>query len=218
MKPVVSVKDTSGTEVRKLELDTDIFAVKPNPGLIHEVIVSLQANQRQGTHATKTRALVSGGGKKPFRQKGTGQARRGSNRSPLMRGGAIVHGPQPRSYRRTLPRKMKNSALRVMLSERMRSGDLHVIDAIPLQEYKTKKICALLQVFGTHKTLLSDIREDDFLYKSARNLYRTAVIDPHTINALHIAAHDSLIISTAALHIITTRLGGREKQRQEASA
>lgn len=211
----VSVKDINGKEVRKLELDASIFAVKPNPGLIHEVVINLQANQRQGTHATKTRALVSGSGKKPFRQKGTGNARQGSNRSPLMRGGAIVHGPQPRSYRRTLPRKMKNLALKVMLSDRLRSGNLHVIDAIPIQEYKTKQVCALLQTFGTHKTLLSDARQDDYLYKSARNIYRTAVIDPREINALHVAAHDSLILSTTALQLITARLGNKA---EEASA
>lgn len=211
----VSVKDISGKEIRKMELDASIFAVKPNPGLIHEVVINLQANQRQGTHATKTRALVSGSGKKPFRQKGTGNARQGSNRSPLMRGGAIVHGPQPRSYRRTLPRKMKNLALKVMLSDRLRSGNLHVIDAIPLQEYKTKQVCALLQTFGTYKTLLSDARQDDYLYKSARNIYRTAVIDPREINALHVAAHDSLILSTTALQLITARLGNKA---EEASA
>ncbi len=217
MSLAVSIKDINGTEVRKLELAADIFAVKPNPGLIHEVVVNLQANQRQGTHATKTRALVSGGGKKPFRQKGTGNARQGSNRSPLMRGGAISHGPQPRSYRRTLPRKMRNLALKVMLSDRFRSGNLHVVDAIPLQEYKTKKICAMLQTFGTKKTLLSDDRKDDFLYKSARNIYRTAVIDPREINALHIAAHNSLILSAAALQVIITRLSNKPAA-QEASA
>lgn len=217
MNPSVSVKDINGKEVRKLELAADIFAVEPHPGLIHEVVVNLQANQRQGTHATKTRALVSGSGKKPFRQKGTGNARQGSNRSPLMRGGAIVHGPQPRSYRRTMPRKMKNLALKVMLSDRLRSGDLHVIDAIQLQEYKTKKICALLQAFGTRKTLLSDARQDDFLYKSARNIYRTVVIAPQDINAWHVAAHDSLIISAAALQVITQRLNGTQAT-QEAKA
>ena len=217
MSLAVSIKDINGTEVRTLELVADIFAVKPNPGLIHEVVISLRANQRQGTHATKTRALVSGGGKKPFRQKGTGNARQGSNRSPLLRGGAVVHGPQPRSYRRTLPRKMRNLALKVMLSDRLRSGHLHVVDAIPLQEYKTKKICALLQTFGTRKTLLSDDRKDDFLYKSARNIYRTAVIDPREINALHIVAHDSLIMSVAALQVIITRLSDKSAA-QEASA
>ncbi len=217
MSLAVSVKDINGTEVRQLELAAEVFAVKPNPGLIHSVVVGLRANQRQGTHATKTRALVSGSGRKPMRQKGTGNARQGSNRSPLMRGGAIVHGPQPRSYRHTLPRKMKNLALKVMLSDRLRSGDLHVIDAIPLQEYKTKKICALLQAFGTHKTLLSDDRQDDYLYRSARNIYRTEVINPREINALHVAAHDSLIVSAAALQVITARLTN-QPAAQEASA
>lgn len=217
MSLTIGVKDMHGTEVRQLELASDIFAVKPNPALIHAVVVNLQANRRQGTHATKTRALVSGSGKKPFRQKGTGNARQGSNRSPLMRGGAIVHGPQPRSYRRPLPRKMKNLALKVMLSDRLRGGALHVIDAIPLREYKTKTVCALLQAFGTHKTLLSDDCKDDFLYKSARNIYRTQVIDPREINALHVAAHDSVILSAAALQVITARLSDRPAV-QEASA
>ena len=113
-----------------------------------------------------------------------------------------------------MPRKMKNLALKVMLSDRLRSGNLHVIDAIPLQEYKTKQICALLQAFGTSKTLLSDDRQDDYLYKSARNLYRTAVIEPRAINALHVAAHDSLIVSAAALQVITDRL---QQDKQEAA-
>ena len=215
MNPTVSVKDVSGNEVRQLELAASIFSLKPNHGLVHEVIVNLQANQRQGTHATKTRALVSGSGKKPFRQKGTGNARQGSNRSPLMRGGAITHGPQPRSYRRHMPRKMKNLALKIVLSDRLRSGDLHVVDAITLQEYKTKKVGALLQALGARKALIADARQDDFLYKSTRNIYRSAAIDPSTINVLHVAAHESLIVSTAALQVLTQRLGS---DAQEVSA
>lgn len=216
MSIAVSVKNMDGKEVGKLDLAEEIFAVQPNPGLIHEIVVALQANQRQGTHSTKTRALVSGSGKKPFRQKGTGNARQGSNRSPLMRGGAIVHGPRPRSYRRALPRKMKHLALKVMLSDRLRSGDLHIVDTLALQEYKTKKICALLQAFGTRKTLLSDDCRDDFLYRSARNIYRTAVIEPLAMNALHVAAHDSLILSKSALQVILSRLGSAKEAQVSA--
>ena len=202
----IDIKDMTGNNVRKLELPPAIFDVKPNPGLLHEVVVTLQANKRQGTHATKTRAFVSGGGKKPFRQKGTGNARQGSNRSPLMRGGAISHGPQPRSYHRHIPRKIRNMALKVVLSDRRRSGNLFIIDKISLTEYKTKKIIVLLNAFGVKKTLLTDACQDDFLYRSARNIYRTAVVSPLIMNVLDVVSHDSLIMSEAGLQAISQRL------------
>ena len=202
----IDIKDITGKNVRKLELPPAIFDVKPNPGLVHEVVVTLQANKRQGTHATKTRAFVSGGGKKPFRQKGTGNARQGSSRSPLMRGGAISHGPQPRSYHRHIPRKMRNMALRVVLSDRRRSGNLFIIDDILLTEYKTKKVVAFLNAFGVSKTLLTDERKDDFLYRSVRNIYRTAVVSPLVLNVLDVVGHDSLIVSESGLQVISRRL------------
>ncbi|MDE3269517.1 MAG: 50S ribosomal protein L4 [Pseudomonadota bacterium] len=203
-----AIKNMQGQEVGKVSLPQEIFGLDANKALLHQVVVALQANKRQGTHATKTRALVSGGGRKPFRQKGTGNARQGSRRSPLMRGGATVHGPMPRSYRQALPRKVKGQALKIMLSDRLRTGNLHVIDKIVLDSYSTKTIIALLSTFGIRKVLVSDVRSDDYLYRSARNIYRTDVKDALHINALDVAAHDCLLVTTAGIKSISARLGG----------
>ena len=201
-----TVRNMQGAEVGKIPLPQDVFGLEANKALLHQVIIALQANKRQGTHATKTRSLVSGGGRKPFRQKGTGNARQGSRRSPLMRGGATVHGPMPRSYRQTLPRKMKNTALKIMLSDRLRATKLHIIDKIELASYSTKNIVALLNTFGISKVLVSDVRTDDYLYRSARNIYRTRVKDALLINALDVAGHESLLITKAGIESISTRL------------
>ena len=201
-----TVRSMQGDEVGKISLPQDVFGLEANKPLLHQVIVALQANKRQGTHATKTRALVSGGGRKPFRQKGTGNARQGSRRSPLMRGGAVVHGPMPRSYRQALPRKVRNQALKIMLSDRLRAGNLHIVDKIELDGYRTKSIVALLKAFDISKVLVSDVRNDDYLYRSARNIYRTDVKDSLHINALDIAGHDCLLVTRAGIESIKTRL------------
>lgn len=202
----IEVVDISGSSLRTIEVSSAVFGVAPNGGLAHEVIVGLRANRRQGTHATKTRAFVSGSGKKPFRQKGTGSARRGSNRSPLMRGGATCHGPSPRNYHRKIPRQIRSQALRVMLSDRFRNGRLIVVDDFKIKEYRTKSIIKMLSAIGAHKPLLTDDRQDDFLYRSTRNIYRAAVVPIQEINALHIANHESLVISEQALRVIEKRL------------
>ena len=202
----IEVIDTTGNSLRNIKVSPEVFAVAPNHGLIHEVIVGLRANQRQGTHATKTRAFVSGSGKKPFRQKGTGSARRGSNRSPLMRGGAVCHGPHPRNYHRKIPRRVRSQALRIMLSDRLRHGRLIVVDDFKVKEYRTKAIVKMLTAIGANKPLLADDRSDDFLYRSTRNIYRAAVVPAQEVNALHIASHESLVVSEQALRAIENRL------------
>ena len=202
----VEVIDITGASLRTIKVSSAVFGVAPNLGLAHEVIVGLRANRRQGTHSTKTRAFVSGSGKKPFRQKGTGSARRGSNRSPLMRGGAVCHGPQPRNYHRKIPRQIRSQALRVMLSDRLRHGRLIVVDDFKMNEYRTKAVVKMLTAIGANKPLLADDRRDDFLYRSTRNIYRAAVVPAQEVNALHIASHESLVVSEQALRAIENRL------------
>ena len=202
----IEVIDTTGKSLRTIEVSPAVFDVAPNRGLAHEVIVGLRANKRQGTHSTKTRAFVSGSGKKPFRQKGTGSARRGSNRSPLMRGGAICHGPQPRNYHRKIPRRLRSQALKIMLSDRFRNGRLIVVDDFKVSEYRTKTIVEMLVAIGAKKPLLADDRQDDFLYRSTRNIYRAAVVPIQEVNALHVANHESLVVSEQALRAIENRL------------
>lgn len=209
-KQTIEVIDTAGASLRSIEVLPAVFDVAPNHGLAHEVIVGLRANRRQGTHATKTRAFVSGSGKKPFRQKGTGSARRGSNRSPLMRGGAVCHGPNPRNYHRKIPQRIRSQALRVMLSDRFRNGRLIVVDDFKVNEYRTKTIVKMLTAIGASKPLLADDRQDDFLYRSTRNIYRAAVVPVQEINALHVANHESLVISEQALRAIEKRLAPEE--------
>ena len=210
-----SVKNMQGREVRKVDLPGDIFSVKPNRRVLHQVIVSMQSNKRQGTHATKTRAFVSGTGKKPFRQKGTGSARQGSRRSPLMCGGAIVHGPQPRSYRKCIPQKYKQLALKVMLSDRVRSGSLHVVDSIAIKEYKTKSVVGMLKTLKLERVLLSDDVRDDFLHRSTRNIYKASVRTPQMLNALDVAGHDNLLLTEAALQTLITRLSQSDGKESE---
>ena len=205
-----SVKNMQGKEVKKISLSESVFAAKENKALLHQVIVSLQANKRQGNHATKTRAFVAGGGRKPLRQKGTGSARQGSRRSPLMRGGAVVHGPNPRSYRHAIPQKIKNHALKIVLSDRFQNGTLHIIDKIDLHDYKTKTIASLLKTFNINKVLLSDDRQDDYLYRSARNIYRTEAVMAMNINALDVMSHDNLLITEAGIHALNKRIVGEE--------
>lgn len=202
----IEVIDTAGVSLRTIEVSSAVFDVALNRGLAHEVIVGLRANRRQGTHSTKTRAFVSGSGKKPFRQKGTGSARRGSNRSPLMRGGAVCHGPNPRNYHRKIPQRLRSQALRVMLSDRFHNGRLIVVDDFKVNEYRTKTIVKMLTAIGANKPLLADDRRDDFLYRSTRNIYRAAVVPVQEINALHVASHESLVVSEQALRAIEKRL------------
>ncbi|GAA0960335.1 50S ribosomal protein L4 [Actinocorallia libanotica] len=180
-----------------VELAPEIFEAKVNIPLIHQVVVAQLAAARQGTHKTKTRGEVRGGGKKPYRQKGTGRARQGSTRAPQFAGGGIVHGPQPRDYTQKTPKKMKAAALRGALSDRARVGQVHVVGA--LVEGETPKtraaVKALREVTQAVRVLVVLDREDDLTWKSLRNEPSVHVIVADQLNTYDVMVNDDIVFT-----------------------
>jgi large subunit ribosomal protein L4 len=201
----IQVKDIKGKAVKNINLPAAIYGVEMNEHVLHLVVKAYQAARRQGTHATKTRAFVSGGGKKPFKQKGTGGARQGTSRSPLMPGGAIVFGPQPRDYREKTNAKLRQLALKVALSDKVRHGKLIVVNDFALSKYSTKHVISALGALGVSKAVLADERKDDLLYKSTRNIHGAASVTPAELNAEHLLRFESLVISETALNTLHQR-------------
>lgn len=201
----LSVYNIEASKIKTIMVPDDIYNVEMNEAILHSVVKAYQANRRQGTHATKTKAFVSGGGKKPFKQKGTGGARQGSMRNPHMPGGGEAHGPQPRSYRQYTTKKARRLALKVALSDKVRHGKLIVVNDFAIEKYSTKQVRKLMENFKASKTLLTDERKDDVLYKSARNLYGAKVLPPSEINAENVLRYDHLIISETALTSLAQR-------------
>ena len=184
----------------KVDLPAEIFDVEVNIPLIHQVVVAQQAAARQGTHSTKTRADVRGGGRKPYKQKGTGRARQGSTRAPQFAGGGVVHGPQPRDYSQRTPKKMIAAALRGVLSDRARGERLHVIDALSVGDApSTKAIAALLTDIAPSKNVLIVLQRDDELsYKSVRNLSTVHVLPFDQLNAYDVLVSDDIVFTKGA--------------------
>jgi large subunit ribosomal protein L4 len=199
------VKSIDGKLVKSITLADDIFAVPMNEHVLHSVVKAYRANRRQGTHGTKTKANVSGGGIKPFKQKGTGQARQGSSRSPLQPGGGVSHGPQPRKYTERVPQEMKRLALRIALSDKVRHGKLLVVSDFSLSKYSTKHVSGVLNALKAPKALVSDERKDDFLYRSARNIHGVGCTAPAELNAENVLRYDSLVMTETALNALTQR-------------
>lgn len=202
----VEVKDISGKTLKKIELPESIYNVEMNDHVLHHVVKAYLANKRQGTHATKTRAYVSGGGKKPYKQKGTGGARAGSTRANNRPGGAVSHGPQPRDYRQKLNSKVKALALRVALSDKARHGKLVVVNEFPFSSYSTKKVLGALGALQAPKALLADVREDDFLYRSTRNIHGAEAVSAKEFNVLDLLRYETLVISEKALEALNVRV------------
>ena len=204
--PKVSLYNMKGETVGELELNQEVFAVPYNEALIHQVMVSLRANQRQGNAKTKTRGEVSSGGRKPFRQKGTGMARQGSRRSPLMRGGAITFGPVVRSYTQAIPRKMRRLALRSALSQRVNESVLTALDALKIEEYKTKAFISVLNAIKVQPTegrvlvVLKDA--DEKTLKSAANVPNVRVVEARNLNLLDVIDYPRLVATSDALKAI----------------
>ena len=167
--PVVDIVDITNNKVAETSLADDIFGVEVNPFLIHEVVKMQLANRRSGTASTKNRSLVSGGGKKPWKQKGTGRARVGSIRSPLWKGGGTIFGPVPRDYSYLVPKKVRKNALKAALSQKLQENKLVLVDAITLDEVKSKKFVALMKTFRITNALVID-EENKNLSLSARNV------------------------------------------------
>jgi len=197
-----------GAEKKTVELPDEIFAAKVNVPLIHQVVVAQQAAARQGTHATKTRGEVRGGGKKPYRQKGTGRARQGSLRAPQYAGGGVVHGPQPRSYVQRTPKKMKAAALRGALSDRLSHGRVLVVSGFVDGDVpRTKDAVAVLAgaVTRGEKVLVVAHRDDELTWKSLRNVPSVHVLTEDQLNTYDVLASDHVVFTEQALTAFVSR-------------
>jgi len=184
-----------------------LFGEKPRDHLVYEVVHMQQASRRAGTHATKTRAFVSGGGAKPWRQKGTGRARSGSNRSPIWAGGATVFGPQPRDYGYRVPAKARRVALRSVLADRQRSGALTVVDRIELAEAKTKRVVEMLGALGLTGSVLIVSRDENVaLERAARNLKSVKVLRSAGVNVYDVLKHQHVLLTQDAVQALAERL------------
>ncbi len=191
----VAILDMAGKNVGELTLNDAVFGIEPNAVVMHEAVVNYLANQRQGTQSTLTRTEVSGGGKKPWRQKGTGHARQGSTRAPQWRHGGIVHAPKPRDYSYVINKKERRLALKSALSDKVLTGSLIVLDALTLDSYSTKTVAECLKAIGAaKKTLIVLENNDSFAVKSAANIEGVKTAQYNTINTYDIVNADSLVI------------------------
>ncbi|WP_029090263.1 50S ribosomal protein L4 [Brevibacterium album] len=216
----IDVVDAAGAKTGTAELPGSVFDVPTNVPLIHQVVVAQLAAARQGTHKTKTRAEVSGGGRKPYRQKGTGNARQGSIRAPQYAGGGIVHGPVPRDYSQRTPKKMKAAALRGALSDRARLDRVHVVTTLVEGEKpSTKAAGAALSALSDRKNKLVVLtREDDVNYLSVRNLPRVHVLNVESLNTYDVLMSDDVVFTAAALEAFLARTAGAAAASSEEDA
>jgi large subunit ribosomal protein L4 len=205
------------TKVLKVDLPAEIFDAKVNIPLMHQVVVAQQAAARQGTHATKTRGNVRGGGRKPYKQKGTGRARQGSTRAPQFAGGGVVHGPQPRDYSQRTPKKMKAAALRGALSDRARFDRIHVVDSIVSGDLPSAKDAAALLAGLTERPNLLVVieRGNDVAMKSVRNLQNVHVLVADQLNTYDVLCADDIVFTQAALDAFVAGPVKADKAAQE---
>jgi large subunit ribosomal protein L4 len=200
----VEVLDQTGKKVGQQELDPAIFDVQVNVPVMHQVVVAGLAAARHGSHSTKTRAEVSGGGRKPWRQKGTGRARHGSIRSPLWVGGGVAHGPKPKEYDQRVPKKMKRLALRSALTDRAREGRIKVVDTLSFDEPKTRDAVDSLGSLGLFGNVLLVLAEpDELVEKSFRNLAEVKIVYPGNLATYDVLYADWLLFTRGALEVIT---------------
>jgi large subunit ribosomal protein L4 len=206
--PTLDIYDTNREAVGSIDLEATVFGVEVREHLFHAVVRYQLAKRRQGTHATKGRALISGGGKKPFRQKGTGRARAGTTRAPHWRGGGVVHGPHYRSHAHKLPKRTRRAALCAALSRRVEENKLTVFQSLALPEIKTRQVCDLLARFEMSKVLLVTAGADDNLERSARNIPGVTVLQVAGVNVYDVLKHDHLAITVEAAAALVQRLKG----------
>ena len=193
--PTISIYDMTGKQTGTMELNAEIFGIEPNVAVMHSAVINYLANQRQGTQSTKTRSEVSGGGRKPWRQKGTGHARQGSTRSPQWTHGGIALGPKPRSYRFALPKKVRRLALKSAFSSKVIAGEMLVLESLTVEEIKTKTIVNMLNALGADRKVLLVLPEkDEKVILSARNIpgVKTALVN--TLNVYDILNCDKFIV------------------------
>ncbi len=192
----------------KIEVDEAVFGVKPNEALVHQALVRQLANSRQGTADTKTRREVSGSSRKLYKQKHTGMARAGNKRSPLRRGGGVIFGPHPRSYRQAMPKKMRRLAIRSILSAKVAGEELKVIDSFGLEEPKTKQMAQVLQALGIESSaLLVTADLDTTVVKSARNIAMVKTLPANMLNVGDLMSCDTLLMTVDAVRRVESMLG-----------
>ncbi|GAB2695806.1 50S ribosomal protein L4 [Paenibacillus thermoaerophilus] len=198
--PKVAVYNVSGAQVGEIELDDSVFGIQPHAHAVHEAVLLQQASLRAGTHKVKGRSEVRGGGRKPWRQKGTGRARQGSIRAPQWKGGGVVFGPTPRSYAFKLPKKVRRLAIKSALSSKVADSNIIVLDQLQLAQAKTKEFATILKNLKVErKALVVALEHDENLALSARNLQGVKVVAADGINVLDVVAHDKLIITKDAV-------------------
>lgn len=206
----VPVYNLAGKEVRQIEVNDAVFGVPFNEAVVHQSLVALLANARQGTSSTKTRGHVHGSTRKLFRQKGTGYARAGSKKSPLRRGGGITFGPHPRDYRQAVPRKMRRLAIKCVLSAKAGDGELKVLDKFDFSEPKTKKMAEVLAALGVESSvLIVTPQPEENVIKSARNLQKIKTMPANVLNIRDILSHKTLLMTEDAVRT-AERLWGNE--------
>jgi len=221
--PTVKVRNLKNKEVGDITLSDAVFGVELNESLIHAAVMNYRANGRSGNSATKTRGNVSGSGKKLWKQKGTGRARIASLRSPLWKGGGNVHGPQPRDWSYQMPKKMRRGALRSALSERVREGNLIVIDELVFGAAKTKEFIGALNTLGLSdkkartKTLIIDRLDNENLILSSRNVEKTKVVNSFGLNIYDIIYHEKLVLSKAAVEELNELLDPKREGKEDAA-
>jgi large subunit ribosomal protein L4 len=204
----VDLYNMAGEVVGKAELSDEIFGVSPNEGLLHQAVVRQLANQRQGNAATKTRGMVSGGGKKPYKQKGTGRARQGTTRAPHFRGGGVVFGPHPRSYRLEMPKKMRRAALRSALSTVALDGRIRLLETLEFSEAKTREATKLFAALAVEKSALVVTPEANTdVVRSVRNIHGTRILPAAMVNVLDVMKHHYLVLPVDAARRIEQQLG-----------
>lgn len=198
--PVIQVKNMQGADVEELALKDAVFGVEPNKAVMHEVVVNYLASLRAGTSCTKSRGEVRGGGRKPWRQKGTGRARAGTSRSPLWRGGAIIFGPKPRDYSYRVNKKKVALAMRSALSDKVIENAMFVLDALSFEAPKTKDMIKVLEALGTEKKTLLVLPEiDEVVIKSARNIKGITPVTVAELNTYEILNHNNIVITKDAV-------------------
>jgi len=216
---LVPVHNMAGEVVSERDLPDAVFGVEPNEDLMHQALVRQLANARQGTHSTKTRAEVSGGGRKPWRQKGLGRARHGSTRSPIWRGGGIAFGPKPRSYKQRLNKKMGRAALRSALSVKARDGEVTLVDALDLQTPRTKDLVLAFSRLSLGESILVAVGEQNpNLDLASRNLSSVRVIRADYLNVRDLLTHEQLLLTGDALDVVESWLDPERGRMAEAQA
>ncbi|WP_370414413.1 50S ribosomal protein L4 [Streptomyces fradiae] len=213
----IDILSPSGDKTGTVELPAEIFDAKISIPLIHQVVVAQLAAARQGTHKTKTRGEVRGGGKKPYRQKGTGRARQGSTRAPQFAGGGVVHGPVPRDYSQRTPKKMKAAALRGALSDRANHSRIHVVSGVVEGGISTKAAKTLFGKISERKNLLLVVeRSDEAAWLSARNLPQVHILEPGQLNTYDVMRSDDVVFTQAALESFVSGPKAVETEGSEA--